>query len=179
MGIMNSTFVAAWVGAAAMRWIPSEFLEQLPVPPVATWPLISEATRTVMRASGASRPRAEKELDAVVLEAYGLTPPPLVDNDAKTDAGWQEALASEPVLTVGSVEQVRGHHVLLHVAGLTSPEGSWMPPPAAMPGWACRAGALFQVLGAETADDLSNAVYLPQEAAWLSGDVLAELGGPT
>jgi hypothetical protein len=171
LAILNSSVVSAWLDASAMRWLGSALIENIPMPHDETWPALAIAASEVVENPN----RQDRDLYAVdsqVRAAYGL-PPEAALPDADGAEPNSYVSDEEAVLTVGTVLDVEGGKVLLHIAGVTEPYGAWVLPPRALPGWACRPGAAFQVLGAE--HGIENAVFLPQTFAWLRNSDRPEL----
>ncbi|MGB2695564.1 MAG: N-6 DNA methylase [Dehalococcoidia bacterium] len=167
LAILNSSMVAAWLDVAAMRWIGSALIENIPVPDNEQWPALG-ALGSRLAAEAESGPISSilrDELDAALADAYGLVKD--LPDGVPVATRVEGPNLDVPQLAIGTVLDVREGEILLHVAGFTEPYGAWMPPPRAMPGWACRAGMGLQVLGPEVG--LESAIYLPQEMAWTRG----------
>jgi hypothetical protein len=71
-------------------------------------------------------------------------------------------------LRVGAVLDVDSDRVQLWVSGLTEDEGEWVLPPDGFPGWMCRPGATFEMVG----DRLSEGQYYFQHGTSLSDEEL-------
>jgi type I restriction-modification system DNA methylase subunit len=170
LSILNSRLIAEWLEGASMRWIGSELLEKIPVPDDDAWPTLAEKAAQILdAATEGARDDYVGELEVAVRAAYGLPRPEEVAESASSQpvdtlVTDDHVVQAEPILAIGTVLDARDRQLLLHVAGVTPPYGEWTTPPAGFPGWACRPGAGFQVLGAD--GDLHAAAYFPQELAW-------------
>lgn len=175
MAILNSSVVASWLEGSSMRWIGNERLHEMPVPGPESWPLLADLASQLQREEPGSKRFVElqQEVDEQVSSALGLIADPPESRPSSRVPGVPASQADEPLLAIGAVEDVRDGQLLLHIAGITDDEGVWVDPPAGLPGWACRPGIGFRVVGAE--GGLADAVYLPHRAAWRAGTSLSEL----
>ena len=176
-GVLGSRVVNAWLQIATSRQIQVALIKSVPLPPAVTWLRIAAAVRDVGRCYEEERDASDaiEMVEQVVSEAYGL------DEFAKHDV---ETLAIEAVpataveepkyrqLAIGSVLDVAAGRILLHIPGVTGPSGMWVAPPSGMPGALIRAGATFDVYGAE--NGLEQATYIAQEFAYLDDDALSQ-----
>lgn len=181
LAILNSSVAAEWLEGASMRWIGSELLENIPVPEDDAWPHLAEKAAQILAASEGARDEHLAQLETAVRAAYAPSQPdmsvespslPLADTLVTDD----HPVEAEPILTIGTVLDARDGQLLLHVAGVTPPYGEWVSPPPGLPGWACRVGVGFQLLGMQ--GDLRGAVYFPQELAWTRHDARPAVEAP-
>ena len=68
----------------------------------------------------------------------------------------------------GYVTAIDGNEIRIVIPGVTDDEGDAVPFPSGMPGWLCRVGATFDVVGAD--DSLEEAIYRYQAASFLDDE---------
>lgn len=185
LAVLGSGIASAWVDPrAASRNVNHNVIASIPMPARDRWDQLAEAADKAVGAPKADRAAALARMEAVVWDVFGLD-----DSDRavlRHVLGGRRAperavrIASEPeahngipddtTANVATVLDVEDYRLLLHVPGVTAPDGEWMPIPLHMPGWALRPGTGLEVrrFGA----GLSLAEWAPQRVAHLSVEEL-------
>lgn len=186
--IVGSGFASAFAASfGGDRNIPAQVLRTLPIP---------EDRATLRRLAGLGRKatslahnpallnRHLTAVEEVVWDAYGVSD---ADRElaASRFAGYPapegagrypesalpEAPRTSPFRRVGAVLDVCDGQLRIWVNGLTPDDGVVIRLPARMPGWLLRPGATFDVVGVETAADLSRGRFTFQPMSWRDIDL--------
>jgi hypothetical protein len=193
--IIGSGFASSYAAAfGGDRNIPARVLKRLPVPRDRdALKRIADLGRHAARLAG--NPGAVHallvEAEQVVWDSYGVSASDRATAMARLGGHpAPEGLPRYPgpsprpsstaatLRRVGVVLDVVGNHVLVWVNGLTPAEGVRVPFPAGMPGWLARAGATFDMTGAETVADLPAGRFRFQPMAWQDLDLDSERPEP-
>lgn len=165
LAILGSAFTACWVDSYETKLaIDARVLRELPLPPAGeVWDDLARAGRAAVDASGSAPLLAARarELDAIVLRAYGL-PPEVRRRVTDHFSGFiapEGAVRYPPktaspekdgkngVRTFGAVLAVESDGRLrIWVPGFTPDEGTVVAVPARFLGWHCIHGSTFDIV---------------------------------
>jgi hypothetical protein len=191
LAVLGSSVASLWVDArSGSRNIRVETVRTVPIPPEESWSELARLGRKVRDTPpGKERDAHFLEMEDGVWDALGLT----ADDRAFVRAhlaGWNAkegkprfppSAASEPAHEFdhsrqsrrpGTVLDVVDGRVLLHVPGITPPEGTWTAVPETLPGWLARPGMGVTVHAAGRG--LGRADYRFQTFAWAPMNLVLE-----
>lgn len=186
--IIGSGFASAFAASfGGDRNIPAQVLRTMPIP---------KDRATLRRLAGLGRKatslahnpsllnRHLTAVEEVVWDAYGVSEAdrelaasrfaghPAPEGARRyPEPALPEAPRTSPFRRVGAVLNVCDGQLRIWVNGLTPDDGVVMRLPARMPGWLLRPGATFDVVGVETAADLSRGRFTFQPMSWRDIDL--------
>ena len=183
--VLGSGFANSFVATfGAERNLPARVLKEMPIPTSSE--TISRLGRLGKEAARFAELGEQKRLwevvkhaEQVVWNAYGIT-----DSDQRgltrrlgghvAPEGQRRyegpvaptAPGSSTLRRFGCVLETQGYTVRMWVNGVTPDEGIDIDLPSRLPGWLLRPGATFDILGADSVEDLQSAIYDFQPASW-------------
>lgn len=180
LALLGSRMASAWIDAyEPKRTIDIALLRAFPVPPPgAIWGVLTDAGRRLHGAAGTAEiGELAAAIDALIESAYGVpealrrsldrafggTPAP--EGTIRYPAQpVDESGESGSLNLFGAVLSVGGGTLRLWVPGVTPDDGTEMELPVRFPGWLCREGSTFDIVGST---DLMFAEYRFQARSWL------------
>jgi hypothetical protein len=186
--IIGSGFASAFAASfGGDRNIPAQVLRTMPIPEDrATLRRLASLGRkaTSLAHNPALLNRHLTAVEEVVWDAYGVSEAdrelaasrfaghPAPEGARRyPEPALPEAPRTSPFRRVGAVLNVCDGKLRIWVNGLTPDDGVVMRLPARMPGWLLRPGATFDVVGVETAADLSRGRFTFQPMSWRDIDL--------
>lgn len=182
LAILGSIFASAWVDERAPgRNISVDILRDLPIPDTASWPELHRLGQSILTTRGDDLRSLLREVDAAVARSLDLADS--VTNSLERRFSFFEAPEGgrryenadvtpedrdDGVWAYGTVLDVKRDSVCVWVPGVTNDEGEWVRAPSRAPGWACRVGATFSLVG--PMDDVAGSRWVFQEYSYFEND---------